>query len=106
MGRSSCSHQPNSQATPFSESYSVIILPISCEGGQQVPGVVPDPVLRHRAPPICHVGIVSEGKDSRIWDFGRQQGLGPRINGILRRPCLFTVSGEAMYEHNARLKSS
>ena len=68
--------------------------------------MVPNRILRHHTLQVRHVCVVSEGKDSRIGDFGRQQGLRPWSDGILRRPCLLAVSGETMYEDDARLRSS
>ena len=54
------------RATPFGAAYSIIILSISCDGGQQVPRMVPNPILRYYALPVYHGGVVPESKDSRI----------------------------------------
>lgn len=65
--------------------------------------MVGNPILRHHAPPVRHVCIVSEGEDACGRELGREEGLGPRLGRVAGGPCLLAVASQAVDKDDARL---
>jgi hypothetical protein len=63
--------------------------------------VVSNPVLRHHSSPVCHICIVSEREQARGRKLGREEGLGPRLGGIVGGPRLLAIAGQAVDEDDA-----
>jgi hypothetical protein len=78
---------------PAAGTYRVILLSICRKRRQKIPRVVGNPSLRHHAPPVRHVCIVSERKDARCRELGWEEGLGPRLGCIGGGPSLLAVAG-------------
>jgi hypothetical protein len=57
-------------ATESDDTHSIIILPVCCDRGQQVHRMVPNPILRDHALPVCNICIVSECKNASVGDLG------------------------------------
>ena len=68
--------------------------------------MVGNPILRHHAPPVRHVCIVSECKDARGREFGWEEGLGPRLGRVAGGPGLLAVASQAVDKDDARQRSS
>lgn len=82
-------------------TYRIVLLSVRPERRQKIPRVVGNPTLRHHTPPVRHVCIVSERKDARGRELGREEGLGPRLGRVPGGPGLLTVAGQAVDENDA-----
>jgi hypothetical protein len=82
-------------------THRIILLSIRCERRQKIPRVVGNPTLRYHAPPVRHVGIVSECKDARGRELGRKEGLGPWLRRVAGGPCLLAIASQAVDKDDA-----
>ncbi len=87
-------------------TYRIVFLSIRRKRRQKIPRVVGNPTLRHHAPPVGHVCIVSESKDARGREFGREKGLRPRLGRAASGPGLLAVAGQAVDEDDAARASA
>jgi len=63
--------------------------------------MVGNPALRHHAPPVCYIRIVSEREDAGGWELGGEESSGPWLGRAAGSPGRFSMAVQSVDKDDA-----